>query len=528
MHRRLSALLFLLFLIFHNGKAQSDLQKKISAARAIKKKGPAKNSVKSQLPPGTDNSWRVSVTLSRSLAEASDLISPGGCPTRSKSSGHYTLQAGFSTDQAIGTLNGDDFDFLTDVDENLRSHTHPLKGSYTFSGSASGSGSDCNGGSTSQFSGNITIDLSAVGVSFHFNKKTKQGEFQIALPDHQTVNARGTKTVWSRGNGKRTGDISEFAKSNIGLRFAVCGLFQSHNYAVSKDQAVQQALTESPVNGGMATILETANGYEISYAQTKTLSGGLEEGYSGTTSLTYTTNVHISIISRAISPYDAIIEPVIVDADKVSGSYEKWIPKGPSVGDQSPKAGDNKGNAIGFQVYVVDKKHPSERLAGILYDADFQLVEVSHEPGYCINYPVKDGDTDPDLKFDADKMRKNNVAYSQNEVRSTEYSGDKLLAIIRSNDYGSFAKLRVTVIPKYGPAIAAHLKNEKESIVSIPFDKNNNHLADAWEKGLGIFDKGYSPEWDDETETGNKHNGDGITLYDEYRGVVAQDKFKRP
>jgi len=83
------------------------------------------------------------------------------------------------------------------------------------------------------------------------------------------------------------------------------------------------------------------------------------------------------------------------------------------------------------------------------------------------------------------------------------------------------------VISSGGCPIMAHFKNERESIVSIPFDKNNNHLADAWEKGLGIFDKGYSPEWDDEAETGNKHNGDGITLYEEYRGVVARDKFKR-
>ena len=59
----------------------------------------------------------------------------------------------------------------------------------------------------------------------------------------------------------------------------------------------------------------------------------------------------------------------------------------------------------------------------------------------------------------------------------------------------------------------------KPNGLNVPADKNANHIADAWEKAIGVDDK--PANWDEDPKpAGQARNGDGYTLFEEYRGFV--------
>jgi hypothetical protein len=504
---------------------QTDMQKFLKDAKAkanaFKKTNP---NAKSQtgLPAGYDNSWRLKVSLTRTVIGTTNLTAKNGCKETKKGTLNYIMQANFSSDQTIGWLNGDDFQLATDMDENLKPYMRPLKGSYNINCSSTVATTNCDESGNSEFTGGANIDPSGVKLSFSFNTKSRKGDFQVALPDEYTINASGKATSRSKGNPPITVDIADLGKAQIGLLTASCGIFQSWNYPVAKDAATEQALVSSPVNGGQASIGKTKYGYEVSYSESKTISK-VPDGWTGTDELTYTTNVQISLFDKDPIEYDAIIEPFAVA--NASGNYEKWIPEGPKIGSNNQLL-TSKGNSISFKIYIVDKKHPDQPLPGIQYTVMCSLIKGSKEPGYCNNLPVRDGNQKWDLRFDSIMKAMTNVAsYSETEVKSVELKGSDVMPIITSYDYGSFAKLKVDVTLEYGTHLNAHFKNDAQTEIPIPMDKNDNQIADEWEIENGVT--GLSDGWDEETSPENNNNGDGLTLYEEYRGIVAKGKYIR-
>ena len=70
--------------------------------------------------------------------------------------------------------------------------------------------------------------------------------------------------------------------------------------------------------------------------------------------------------------------------------------------------------------------------------------------------------------------------------------------------------------------------------LSVPADDNGNHIADQWEKENGIYNKNYAADWDEEdVPSGWKTKGDGLSLFEEYRGFLIEpqessdEKFQR-
>jgi hypothetical protein len=501
-----------------------------SAADAAKKTAPGKGNNKSGgLPADYDNSWKVTITMTRTMTEVSDMAETSGkCKEVKKANVSFSVHSSLSSDQTIGTLNGDDFEIFTAVDNNLKKYTHPLKGSYTASSVASGIEQDCTSGSAMDYSGSIGVDPSSVDFSFHFNKKTKHGDLMIALPEKYEISASGKATAWSNGSKKVSQDASELGKARMQLLFAVCGAFQGWNYPVFKDATTEAAVSKSPINGEMTSIGETKYGYEINYSGTKTFKGDIPDGYAGTDKTTYTTSVHISITNQDPIKYDAILELVDITGKPIN--YAEWVPQGPPVGNQDPRQASDHGNSLGVRVYIVDKKKPDQPLSSEDYDVDIKLPIISHEPGYCNNYPLNSTDSKPDLRFDKTLSRKENIIAGDQEVKTSDFSGHNFIAFFTSYDYGTFAKMTITVKLKYGDEVAAHFKGDKNTTIRIPKDENDNQVADAWEKKNHIFENNYSPFWDSEKQklngvVVNTHDGDGLALYEEYRGVVSKGVY---
>ena len=535
-------------ILFFSGNClcqQTDIEQLKKSAEAYKKKMMAQYNIKDEgLPAGYENSWKVFVTVSRTAIGATDMSSTSGaCKYTHTGSLNFTISSDFSSDSMIALINGDDFTLITNPDNKLKPYMRPFKGMFDVTSSSSDIQSSCDASTTTQYTGGSNIDAAGIHVNFTYNRKSKKGNFQISLPNDYTIQASGKSTSKSKGNRTITVDASNLGKAGIGSMLAMCGIFQSWNYPVSKNTNYQEAIQSSPVNGGMASIAETKYGYDISYSESKTVEGQIPGGWTGSDKITFTTSVHILITNQEPPEYDAIVQTVSYPSLLQTDDYKKWIPEGPPIPDtaehdKKPSADQNHGNSIAFRVYVVDKKRPDLPLPGRKFKVEYML-NSSKIKGICMNYPQeKDADTKPDLIFDSllqKNPEKGQDSYANDLLKSKKDSGENFIAIVTSYDYGSYGslKIKVTVQDDFGEEqkpIWAHFKDDKRDTIFIPYDDNHNHIADEWEKQMGIFDKNLASNSDDDDlpkDLNKDYKGDGYTAYEEYRGFSEEAKHIR-
>jgi hypothetical protein len=152
----------------------------------------------------------------------------------------------------------------------------------------------------------------------------------------------------------------------------------------------------------------------------------------------------------------------------------------------------------------------------------FDLFGISSENGRCLN------DKDPEFYKsapDADMIFDPSANYGY-EITSTGY-GDWFVAtgegsaprqiVVQAKDYGGFAKLKARVKID-GNWYNAQCEGWGNYYVKVPYDMNDNNIADKWEDDNTV--SGLAPDWDEDGEpSGQATNGDGLTLYEEYRGI---------
>ncbi|HZK76024.1 MAG TPA: hypothetical protein VFD13_03865 [Candidatus Kapabacteria bacterium] len=119
-------------------------------------------------------------------------------------------------------------------------------------------------------------------------------------------------------------------------------------------------------------------------------------------------------------------------------------------------------------------------------------------------------------------------SYSNDKIASSDSDGANLPAILTSYDYAAHAKLKATIVlQESGTQLEAHFAGEAKTEIPIPKDDNGNNIADYWEDTSGVLDKNYPETWDGEHVDGNDHDGDGLTLFEEYRGFLINGKYER-
>jgi hypothetical protein len=152
-------------------------------------------------------------------------------------------------------------------------------------------------------------------------------------------------------------------------------------------------------------------------------------------------------------------------------------------------------------------------------------VEVSKEQGVCLNWP-REGKSDFDLKIQPEVNDQLKVAA---DGQSAESKGNlkESSVIITSYDWGAYGKLKVTAIYEDGHEEEAHVEGDaSKGALTIPKDDNGNHIADFWEKHYA-GGKSDAKADDDLVPIGDSHQGDGLSLYEEYRGFRVQGEHIR-
>lgn len=214
------------------------------------------------------------------------------------------------------------------------------------------------------------------------------------------------------------------------------------------------------------------------------------------------------------------VEAVIVTAKE----YNEWIPTADS--------GDGNKLKIKVKLQKEDGGVPEETAK-----FKFELIDTSRQKGICTNYPL-DGKEDYDLAIEKAHNPKLSILNEEGlsngaeagQAAETEERLKEAEVVISSHDYGAYGALKVYAYLDTGETLEAYVENHPDLIaLPVPKDDNSNFIADWWEAQMGIFEKFYPAVWDeDEYPAGQRRNGDGYTLYEEYRGfkTLAEEHIR--
>jgi hypothetical protein len=202
-------------------------------------------------------------------------------------------------------------------------------------------------------------------------------------------------------------------------------------------------------------------------------------------------------------------------------NYDSW----------RPKAGDDestRGNAMLVRAFLRLKNGKPADVKARRFE--FKLPRRSYEPGVMMNWPPPNAvkKDEPDLKFDEDLN-----APLELEVKGDR--GDKAItkdgsyteasAYVSSYDWGAYGVLTVEAVLLDGQRVLGHLfKDESKGEILIPKRSGpDDPIAEIWKRQNGVMGE---DAWDDAepSQPGDAHPGDGLTLYEEYRGFRVNGK----
>lgn len=234
---------------------------------------------------------------------------------------------------------------------------------------------------------------------------------------------------------------------------------------------------------------------------------------------THTVSWHFSLI-----PED--LEVVMWAEPSDPGTrYEEWLPQG---GTDETQRGDLL--RINVKLQVKDKPQQEVRQTATFR---FELADVSTEPGVAVNWPPPDragarGKGTPDLAIEDLYNPGLNVTATwetkggkAGATATTKKKDSNAEVLISSFDWGAWGALRVYAELDGRPPLVAYVKGQPSvKELKLPKDDNGNHIADMWEKQVGV--KGKAPDSDDDfLPKGDGTKGDGLSLYEEYRGFMV-------
>lgn len=280
----------------------------------------------------------------------------------------------------------------------------------------------------------------------------------------------------------------------------------SLGFGATNDPATMKIPGSSRLKSGSANVAQfskTQTGFAVSYNHDE---DGVSESFAAE-------------INLSPPRFEAFIEP----AD--TAQYRKWLPKGPELTNYPTLPNGGKGNDLQLKVTLWDRQTKKE--AADMYKAVIKLNNVSNMPGYCMNFPEDDKEADdkPDMRFD----RADSAIYeswSTDKLTTRKAAGSQYVTIV-SYDYGGIADVTADVTTPEGFIIKAHLRNSIMDTLTLPKRSNGSFIADYWKQMEGAEKKSDLADDEEIEKNDDRYPGDGLTLYEEYRGFLEKRKHFR-
>jgi hypothetical protein len=206
-------------------------------------------------------------------------------------------------------------------------------------------------------------------------------------------------------------------------------------------------------------------------------------------------------------------EVIIVD----DSAFDNWRP--------TAGAGGAAGNSITLTAKLQAKGGGTTNATAAYFK--WQLTKASKEPGYAMNAPAANPNKDYDLKIESGSAGLKIL--DQDGQSAQTFSGTPLTessVTIRSYDWGSFGTIKVTAVLADTSELVGHLDgDETQQDVRLPKRSDSSLIADVWKKNNGVLGKADVSD-DEDSPQGDGHQGDGFTLYEEYRGFIVNGQHK--
>jgi len=148
----------------------------------------------------------------------------------------------------------------------------------------------------------------------------------------------------------------------------------------------------------------------------------------------------------------------------------------------------------------------------------WELTKCSKEPGYAMNVPVANPSNDFDLKLEGDGLILTDANAQKGQTKPGEYTDTTVT--VTPYDWGAFGTIKVTAYLPDGSTLVGHLEDDTtQQDIRLPLRSDQSLIADIWKQNNGVT--GLADVSDNETDpVGDTHPGDGLSLYEEYRGFI--------
>lgn len=204
---------------------------------------------------------------------------------------------------------------------------------------------------------------------------------------------------------------------------------------------------------------------------------------------------------------ELIIEP--------PAEYDKWRPVG----------GENEERAADFvPLNVRLQKQGGGVPKTKAWRFKYRLVDTSHEKGVCMNWPLRPlAKTPYDLQFEPARNPGHDVL--DDDRQSAAKDGEHLTqdkVIVSCFDYGASSQFTAEAFLDDGRTILGTVKGTQLEYLNLPKRKANSRIADVFLQDNGAT--GLADQDDAENDpVGDGFKGDGLTLFEEYRGFKHGD-----
>lgn len=201
--------------------------------------------------------------------------------------------------------------------------------------------------------------------------------------------------------------------------------------------------------------------------------------------------------------------------------YAQWRPMGSIADPKKP------GNALVARATLKSKSGQAAEFPPIK-EFRFELMDTSREPGVCLNWPLGAKDEDYDLRL-ATAGTGGDLSGGGQKLSVTDAPLDDQRrpyaeATVECFDFGARGELRVICELEDGRELIGLMKGEggDQDIVRLPKMQGPDWIAELWRREKDVMKLAAGD--DAEQVEGQKDDGDGFTLYEEYRGWAVNGR----
>jgi hypothetical protein len=190
--------------------------------------------------------------------------------------------------------------------------------------------------------------------------------------------------------------------------------------------------------------------------------------------------------------------------------FQNWRPTAAS--------GGGRGNSLDLIAKLQAKGGGTTNVRAAYWIWEF--TNCSKEPGYAMNAPANNPGKDFDLKLEnlAEGVLVPDPTGQRLQSKAGEFT--QSTATVASYDWGGFGTVKVTAVMPDQSQITGYLDGDSaQTEVRLPMRVASSFIPDVWKKSKGV--DGQADNSDTESDPpGDGNAGDGLTLYEEYRGFI--------